>query len=325
MRPVFSHPLWTHIPAIAALSVLIVALVSAMPLPADAPVHYGPSGQPDRYGSPGAAFALIIGLSVGFIALSVWLDELWARQERRKTFNYFALLDEIVVGAMAGQGLGYLRLVEQAASSYVTPTQETVWFLVPAIAGALVLERLRPFVSREMHLHAEDTTGFRRELHRRVQSGMPFVYSDIQNPGYVNLISILLPAVLFISAALQAATQPIWSTMLLLCVGILLASFYGGLRTSITSEHILIRIGTPGYRALRLAPSEVAEVALYSYMPLKEFGGYGIRANRQMRAYYLSGGTGVLLTTREGKKHLIGSDHPERLADVIRAVAGTPA
>jgi len=43
-----------------------------------------------------------------------------------------------------------------------------------------------------------------------------------------------------------------------------------------------------------------------------------------MAAYYLSGGTGVLLTTREGKKHLIGSNHPERLVEVVRAVAGLP-
>lgn len=114
MKINLSHPLWTHIPPVASLAVLIVALVSAGALPVDAPVHYGPGGQPDRYGSPWAAFALIVGLSIGFIILSVWLDELWARHERRKTFNYFALLDDITVGAMAGQGLGYLRLVKQA-------------------------------------------------------------------------------------------------------------------------------------------------------------------------------------------------------------------
>ena len=98
MKLNLSHPLWTHIPSVASLAVLIVALVSAGALPVDAPVHYGPGGQPDRYGSPWAAFALIVGLSIGFIILSVWLDELWARQERTKTFNYFALLDDITVG-----------------------------------------------------------------------------------------------------------------------------------------------------------------------------------------------------------------------------------
>ena len=140
MKLNLSHPLWTHIPSVASLAVLIVALISAGTLPADAPVHYGPGGQPDRYGSPWAAFALIVVLSIGFIILSAWLDELWARQEGRKTFNYFALLDDITVGAMAGQGLGYLRQIEQAAGTYSRPTQEMLWFLIPAVAGALVLE-----------------------------------------------------------------------------------------------------------------------------------------------------------------------------------------
>lgn len=84
-------------------------------------------------------------------------------------------------------------------------------------------------------------------------------------------------------------------------------------------------MGTPGYRALQLSPEEVAVVRLCSYMPLGEFGGYGIRANRKITAYCLSGGTGVLLTTREGKNHLIGSNHPGRLADVVRAVVGLAA
>ncbi len=322
MRHSLSHPLWTHIPAVAALGALVVALVTAAPLPSDAPVHFGPSGQPDRYGSPATAFALIIGLSIGFMVLSIWLDELWARQERTKTFNYFTLLDELAVGAMAGQGLGYLRLLEQAATTYVRPVQEMLWVMAPAVLAAIVLEKIRPFTGHDIHLYAEDTTGFRKELLRTVRGGLPFVYSDIQNPAYVNLLSIVLPAILFISAVLQAATSPLWSTLLLVAIGVLLASFYGGLRTRVTSGEISVHIGTPGYRALRLSPRDVVEVTLYAYMPLREFGGYGIRANRQMKAYFLSGGTGVLLTTRQGRKHLLGSNHPERLAEVVRAVAG---
>ena len=321
MRPSLTHPLWTHIPAVAALCVLMVALVTSI-LPASAPVHYGPGGQPDRYGSPIAVFALIIGLSVGFIVLSVWLDELWARQERKKTFNYFALLDETVVSAMAGQGTGYLRLLQQGATGYVTPVQEMLWFVVPAVAGAVVLERLRPRVAQGVELELEDITAFRNGLARTAKAGLPFAYSDIQNPSYVSLVTILLPAGIFLSAVLSTAIQPLWLTLLLAIIAVLLASFYGGMRTTATHDRITVHLGTPGYRVLQLSAGEVAEVTLHSYMPLKEFGGYGVRANRHMAAYYLSGGTGVLLTTREGKKHLIGSNHPERLVEVVRAVAG---
>jgi len=40
-----------------------------------------------------------------------------------------------------------------------------------------------------------------------------------------------------------------------------------------------------------------------------------------MKAYFLKGDRGVKITTRAGKKYLIGSDHPERLAVVIGTVA----
>lgn len=158
-----------------------------------------------------------------------------------------------------------------------------------------------------------------------MRSGFAYVYSDIQNPAYVSLLSIVLPAVMFVAAVLQAATMPVWSTLMLIVIGILLASLYGGVRAHVTRERITIHMGMPGYRVLRLSPAEVADVRLRTYMPLKEFGGYGVRTNREMTAYYLSAGTGVLITTRDGKRHLIGSNHPERLADVIRAAAGLPA
>jgi hypothetical protein len=39
-----------------------------------------------------------------------------------------------------------------------------------------------------------------------------------------------------------------------------------------------------------------------------------------MKAYFLTGNMGVKLTLSDGKRYLIGSDHPERLAAVIKAL-----
>ena len=44
-----------------------------------------------------------------------------------------------------------------------------------------------------------------------------------------------------------------------------------------------------------------------------------------MKGYFFRGNRGVLIETESGKKYLIGSDHPERLAavlDVARRMAG---
>ena len=47
-----------------------------------------------------------------------------------------------------------------------------------------------------------------------------------------------------------------------------------------------------------------------------------MRYSSGMKAYFLGGDRGVTIATSGGKKFLIGSDHPDLLAAVIRAVAG---
>ncbi len=67
---------------------------------------------------------------------------------------------------------------------------------------------------------------------------------------------------------------------------------------------------------------DIAAVEIHEFSLLKDFGGYGIRFNREMKAYYLHGTRGVKITVNGGKKYLIGSDRPEQLSTVIRAVTG---
>jgi len=325
MKLSFTHPLWTHLPAVIALAVCAGMLVAAGPLPASGPIHFGADGRPDGYGSPAGSFALVLGMCVGFIVLSVWMDESWARQEREKRFNYFALLDETVVSAMAGISVSLLPLLRQSEPVFRLPATEMLAFAVPTIGAAVLLERIRPFAPREEALVEEDTSVLRKDIDRRLRSGATISYTDIQNPLYMNLVAFGVPAVLFVSTALTAASQPLWSIVLNVVLGLLLASFYGGMRTTVTRDRITVRFGTPGFRALRLQPSDVIQVDLRPYLPLQEFGGYGIRRNARMSGYFLKGGVGVEILTRQGKRHLIGSDHPERLAEVVHAVAGLAA
>ncbi|MCK9356024.1 MAG: DUF1648 domain-containing protein [Dehalococcoidia bacterium] len=325
MKLSLTHPLWTHVPAVLALAVCLGMLVAAGPLPSNGPIHFGADGRPDGYGSPAGAFALVIGLCVGFILLSVWMDESWARQEREKRFNYFALLDEIVVSAMAGISVSLLPLLQQSEPVFRMPATEMLAFAVPAVGAAVLLEKMRPFAPREEALVEADTSALRKDIDRRLKSGATISYTDIQNPLYMNLVAVGVPAVLFVSTALTAASQPLWSIALNLVSGLLLASFYGGMRTTVTRDRITVRFGTPGLRVLRLQPSDVVQADLRPYLPLQEFGGYGIRRNSRMSGYFLKGGVGVEIATKQGRRLLIGSDRPERLAEAVRAVAGLAA
>ena len=60
-----------------------------------------------------------------------------------------------------------------------------------------------------------------------------------------------------------------------------------------------------------------------TYRPLKEYGGWGIRYGRKGKAYNVSGNRGVQLKLSGGKRLLLGSQQPEKLADAIAERMGS--
>ena len=102
MRPrKLYHPLWTHLPAVALLAYVTYRFIAAMPLPATVPLHFDAAGNPNRWGSPWELFAAFAGLGLLYLGISVLADELWARQESRKAFNWLSLLDEAIIAIFA--------------------------------------------------------------------------------------------------------------------------------------------------------------------------------------------------------------------------------
>ena len=87
MKTKLIHSLWSHIPALITLIVLVIYIVISSPLPAEAPVQFKSGGMPGRIGSPWESLGVTLGISIFFLALSVVLDELWVRQEKKKYFN----------------------------------------------------------------------------------------------------------------------------------------------------------------------------------------------------------------------------------------------
>ena len=54
-----------------------------------------------------------------------------------------------------------------------------------------------------------------------------------------------------------------------------------------------------------------------TYSPLKDYGGWGIRFGRKGKAYNVSGNKGVMLSLKDGKNILIGSQNNKDLWTVI--------
>lgn len=79
-----------------------------------------------------------------------------------------------------------------------------------------------------------------------------------------------------------------------------------------------LSVGLKGlWRKMSLPVSEIRTARPVRYDPAGEFGGYGIRSGPRGVAYIASGDGGVQLELRDGRKILVGSQHPEVLARSI--------
>jgi hypothetical protein len=263
---------------------------------------------------------LTLGLSIFFIGLSVVLDETWVRHEKRKTFNWMSLFDEIVVGFLIAISAGYLDSLQNGSGAFFFPGVYVAVLAGGAILLAVILEMVRPFHPSPGQLNVEDTSALAAELAARLKSNRPFLYWESQNPFYFNLLSIALPILLLVGALLSFSSSP-WIALLLFVLGFVFLLFYGGMRTIVLPQEVAVRFGLTGLKVLELKTADIARAEVMQFAPLGDFGGYGIRFNGKMKAYYLRGSRGVKITTRQGKQYLIGSDHPDHLLTVINAVA----
>ncbi|MBT3362679.1 MAG: DUF1648 domain-containing protein [Chloroflexi bacterium] len=321
MKFKITHP-FTHLPAVVALVTLIVYVATSGPFPDSVPIHFGVTGAPDNWGSPWLAFGLAIGLSVFFIGLSIFFDELWIRQEKKKSFNWLSLFDELAVGILAGTNIGYIRYLNAGAGNFSFPWATVLLVAGISIIAAVALDYLRPFTPHPDQADViEDTAGIEAELVTRLKGSGSFVYWDVQNPLWNTFMTILVPIAMIIGG-IFAWFDTIWVSALLFVVALGIFSIYGGQRALVTRDYVKVRYGILGIRILNLKTSDIAQIDVHSFSPLKDFGGYGIRYRSGIKAYFLSGSRGVKLTMANGKKYLIGSNHPDQLAAVIRAVAG---
>jgi len=316
------HPWWGHLPS-AALLVGFVGLSVATVgrWPARIPLQLSWGGEPSVWGSPWIAFGLVAGIGLLLFCLGILADELWARQEGRKRFNVFALLDEVFIGWLVGTQAGVILTLLQAPSAYRYP-----WGPALACAGAagllaLFLERQRPFAPVPDGPTEATPDVFARAISDRVARGERVVYWDIQNPRYVSFVSLGIPVLMWVGAGFSLG-ESLWSSVVLAATGLALILFYGGMRTRVTRDEIIVRFGLFGIRVFRCATSDIASIQLRKFAALREFGGYGIRFSGSRAGYFLAGSQGVEIGRPGRRSALIGSDHPKRLAAVLAAVTG---
>jgi hypothetical protein len=316
MKWPLKHPLWVHLPAAAIVGALAVTIIRAWPFPGQMPLQFDFAGRPQRFGSPWEgviAFGVIcLLLLVGSIAL----DEVWAREEQRKRFNWLSLLDELVIGFTGGIGVVSFALLADGQTHFTMPWRTALALALAAATAAAVLEMFRPHRPSEPAPAADGDVQV-EELLERMRIQGRWAWWESQNPWLLNLALGGGAALVLILSLLLPTPRPI--LFINLGATALMIGLCGGMRVSVTPERLTVRIGLLSIPVFRLRLQRIVEAAQQEFSPLADFGGWGIRVNRQMWAFFLRGRRGVRIRTDKGKQYLIGSDHPERLLAVLRA------
>jgi hypothetical protein len=93
------------------------------------------------------------------------------------------------------------------------------------------------------------------------------------------------------------------------------------LETEVDDRGIRVRLFPFHRRGVGWSFDRIAEAFPRDYKPIREYGGWGIRLGLGSagRADNARGSRGVQLVLRDGRRVLIGSQHPERLAAAIQA------
>ena len=316
------HPLWTHLPSLAALVLLIIRLITTNIPSGKVAIHFDSKGLPNGYGSAWSSFWLAIGLSILFIGLSIVLCESWAREEKKKTFNWLSFFDNITVPFLLSVSLGYLEYLKTNAMTFVFPVPNMLLITGGAAAMSILLELLRPYKTNPRLIAAVDTTTMEKEVEQRLIKGEKFIYWQSQNPVYFSIIFTVVP-VIFLLIAVYMWTQMPWLSIEFFVIGLAMMIFYGGMRAVANREYVTVRFGIFGMRVLRIPIADITEVNVHEFSALRDFGGMGIRSNGHMTGYFLRGSRGVKITTLNEKQYLIGSDQPEELNAVMKAFVKT--
>ena len=96
---------------------------------------------------------------------------------------------------------------------------------------------------------------------------------------------------------------------------VLLSSFK--LFTRIDDEGIHFRMRPFHWRWKTIPWDEVDQVYVRKYSPVKEYGGWGIRFGPAGTAYNVRGSYGIQIVRKNGRRILIGTQHPEEASREI--------
>jgi hypothetical protein len=147
---------------------------------------------------------------------------------------------------------------------------------------------------------------------------MSTMFREAQRVGLVVLVPLALAMLAgpgLVAYLAGRALPPSLLALLLLPPVLVLLIGLMRLVTEVRDDGLHIRV-FPFFRR-RIPWDQIASASARTYRPLRDYGGWGLRWNRQGVAYTARGDRGVQLVLGDGRRVLIGSQRPEELVKAV--------
>ena len=106
----------------------------------------------------------------------------------------------------------------------------------------------------------------------------------------------------------------------LIGIGLPVLFYNARLVTEVRSDGLYLRFFPFHWSFLRFPVDSIKHSEARTYSPLGEYGGWGIRYGWNGKAYNVSGNQGVQLEFNNGKRILIGTQHPLDFMSALRSL-----
>jgi hypothetical protein len=190
------------------------------------------------------------------------------------------------------------------------------------VALAVVLELRRQYRPEVQQWTAVDVEPLAQGIQPQFKPDGRWLYWEKYNSLFwrclVGLITVFLAGAAWTIAKEANYGGVVLCSFLALCS----ASGYGGIHAVVTPGRLTIRSWIFGLPFLRLKLANVQSVEVMSFNVLADFFGWGLyRYSLSLRAwgFVLGGNRGVMIHMKSGRKFLIGSSTPEKLAAATEA------
>jgi hypothetical protein len=320
MRFKLHHPLWTHLSALVCIAINAGFLLYVQ-LPACVPIHFT-NGLPDSWGSPLDLWLTMLGWPLLLLIGSILFDERCARYEQKRQFNWFSLIDELLIGLWVGRNV---KMIPQL--SYPEPVLSGWWpvallFAAAAVASAVLLELRRPYRPEVQKWTSVDVAPLAQGIQPQFRPDGRWLYWEKHN-SIIWRCLVALITVLWAGVAWSMAKESDFGGVVFFAfLAILSASWYGGIHSVVTPGRLKLRSENLGLAFLRLKLANVQSVEVMSFNVFADFLGWGLyRYSLSLRAwgFVLGGKRGVMIHMKSGRKFFIGSSTPEKLAAATEA------